>query len=144
MTLNASYDPGNILARIVRGELPSVKVHEDETVIAIMDIFPQSRGHVLVVPKQSTATNLLEEDPAILQSLIVQLQRLSRAVVNALRPDGVRIAQFNGGPAGQSIFHLHFHIIPVYEGEKIAPHAGGKADQAELESIAAKIRSALS
>lgn len=143
MSLDMTYDPGNILARIVRGELPSVKVFEDGDVIALMDLFPQSRGHLLVIPKASSAVNLLDEYTPALQTLIVHVQRIARAVVKALEPDGVRIAQFNGAPAGQTIFHLHFHIIPVYAGAGLAPHAGGKAEPAELEAIAAKIRAAL-
>lgn len=144
MSLEAAYDASNIFARIVRGELPAVKVFEDDLAIAFMDIFPQSRGHTLVIPKKSTAANLLDEDPSTLQALIVRVQRIAHAVAKALKPAGVRIAQFNGAPAGQTVFHLHFHIIPVYEGAKLAPHAGGKSDPAELEAIAAEIRAALS
>lgn len=144
MSLEASYDSTNIFARIVRGDLPAVKVFEDDIAFAFMDIFPQSRGHLLVIPKRSIAVNLLDEDPATLEALIVRVQRIARAVVRSLDPDGVRIAQFNGAPAGQTVFHLHFHVIPIYEGTKLAPHAGGKADMAELEEIAARIRKALS
>ncbi|MFN3959961.1 MAG: HIT family protein [Parvularculaceae bacterium] len=143
MSLDAVYDPGNIFAKIVRAELPAVKVFEDDAALAFMDIFPQSRGHTLVIPKTTNAPNLLVEDPQALAALIVRVQRVARAVAKALGPDGVRIAQFNGAPAGQTVFHLHFHIIPVYEGTRMAPHAGGKADPAELESLAAKIRAAL-
>jgi histidine triad (HIT) family protein len=143
MSLSAAYDQANIFARILRGELPATKVFEDDVVLAFMDIFPQSRGHLLVIPKGSTAVNLLDEEPSVLQALIVRVQRIARAAVKALEPDGVRIAQFNGAPAGQTVFHLHFHVIPVYEGSKLAPHAGGKADAADLEALAAKIRSAL-
>ena len=143
MSLNITYDPNNILAKIVRGELPAVKVFENVEIVALMDIFPQSRGHMLVVPKRSTAVNLLEEQPSPLQALIVEAQRIARAAVKALKPDGVRIAQFNGAPAGQTIFHPHFHIIPVYEGETLARHGGGKAETSELEATAAQIRAAL-
>jgi histidine triad (HIT) family protein len=142
MSLEAAYDAENIFARIVRGELPAVKVYEDETALAFMDLFPQSRGHTLVIPKSTTATNLLTEDSDALQALIVRVQRVAKAVVVALKPDGVRIAQFNGAAAGQTIFHLHFHIIPTYDGAKMAPHKGGKADLAELEALAAEIRKA--
>lgn len=143
MSLDAEYDPGNIFAKIVRGELPAVKVFEDDFTLAFMDIFPQSRGHLLVIPKSTSAPNLLSEDAGTLETLIIRVQRLARAMVQALDPDGVRIAQFNGAPAGQTVFHLHFHIIPVYEGTPIAPHAAGKSDPAELEEIAARIRAAL-
>ncbi len=143
MSLEAGYDQANIFARILRGELPAVKVFEDDVALAFMDIFPQSRGHLLVIPKSSTAVNLLDENPSTLQELIVRVQRIARAAVKALEPDGVRVAQFNGAPAGQTVFHLHFHVIPVYDGAKLGPHAGGKADLAELEAMAAKIRAAL-
>lgn len=143
MSLEARYDTSNIFAKILRGDLPAVKIFEDDIALAFMDLFPQSRGHALVIPKGSTAVNLLDEDPSMLQALIVRVQRITRAVVKALDPDGVRIAQFNGAPAGQTVFHLHFHIIPVYEGATLAPHAGGKADPADLEALAMKIRAAL-
>jgi histidine triad (HIT) family protein len=143
MSLEARYDTSNIFAKILRGDLPAVTIFEDDIALAFMDIFPQSRGHALVIPKGSTAVNLLDEDPSMLQALIVRVQRITRAVVKALDPDGVRIAQFNGAPAGQTVFHLHFHIIPVYEGATLAPHAGGKADPADLEALAMKIRAAL-
>ena len=143
MSLEASYDASNIFAKILRGEAPAVKVFEDDVALAFMDIFPQSRGHLLVIPKGSTAVNLFDEDPSTLQALIVRVQRIARAAAKALSPDGVRIVQFNGAPAGQTVFHLHFHVIPVYEGTRLAPHAGGKADPAELEALAAKIRAAL-
>ncbi len=144
MSLDAAYDRENIFAKILRGELPAVKVFEDGEALAFMDIFPQSRGHLLVIPKRSTAVNLLDEDDAILGTLILRAQSIARAVVKALKPDGVRVAQFNGAAAGQTVFHLHFHIIPVYSGTSLAPHAGGRADPAELEALAAKIRAALS
>lgn len=143
MSLDAVYDQGNIFAKILRSEMPAVKVFEDETALAFMDIFPQSRGHLLVIPKRSAAVNLLDEDPGTLQPLIIRVQHIARAVVKALGPDGVRIAQFNGAPAGQTVFHLHFHVIPVYEGAALARHGGGKADPTELEALAAKIREAL-
>jgi histidine triad (HIT) family protein len=143
MSLDAAYDASNIFARILRGELPAVKVFEDEVALAFMDIFPQTRGHTLVIPKRSEAVNLLDADPSTLQALIVRVQRITEAVVKALGPDGVRIVQFNGSPAGQTVFHLHFHILPVFDGRGLAPHAGGKADAAELESIAARIRAEL-
>lgn len=143
MSLGAAYDHANIFAKILRGELPAVKVFEDDVALAFMDIFPQSRGHTLVIPKRSEAVNLLDEDPSTLQALIVRVQRIARAVVAATAADGFRIVQFNGAPAGQTVFHLHFHIIPMFAGVNLAPHAGGKADAADLEALAAKIRSAV-
>lgn len=140
MPLAAPYDDANIFAKIIRGELPCVRVFEDDVALAFMDVFPQSRGHTLVIPKLSKAATLFETGPGDLSALIVRVQKVARAVLHALAPGGVRIIQFNGAPAGQTVFHLHFHIIPVFEGAKLAPHAGGKADMAELEAVAAMIR----
>ncbi len=144
MALGLSYDEGNIFAKIIREELPAIKVFEDEVALAFMDIFPQTEGHTLVIPKKPGATNLFDADAADLGRLIERVQRVARGVVAALAPDGVRIAQFNGASAGQTVFHLHFHIIPVYEGAVIRRHAAGeKADMIELEAIAARIRAKL-
>lgn len=137
-----AYDPSNIFARIIKGEIPAHRVYEDADVLAMMDIFPQSRGHLLVVPK-APSRNLLDADPAVLAKTLPQVQRLARAVQKALSPDGIRIAQFNEAPAGQSVFHLHFHVIPVYEGVALGTHGGGKADDAELAALAKAIAGAL-
>ncbi|HHY51287.1 MAG TPA: HIT family protein [Alphaproteobacteria bacterium] len=138
------YDPSNIFARMLRGEIPAHKVFEDDKVLATMDIFPQSRGHLLVIPK-APSRNLLDADPAVLSEVIPYVQRLARALRNALRPDGIRLVQFNEAPAGQSVFHLHFHLIPVYEGTPLGRHAdaGGRADDAELANLARQIAAAL-
>jgi histidine triad (HIT) family protein len=137
------YDPANLFAKMIRGEIPATKVFEDDTVLAIMDIFPQSRGHVLVIPKAGSR-NLLDADPAALSAAIPYVQRVVQAVQKALKPDGIRLAQFNEAPAGQSVFHLHFHIIPVYEGMEMGRHAGGgRADDAELAELAKAIAAAL-
>lgn len=138
----SAYDPNNIFGKILRGEIPSHTVFEDDTVLAMMDIFPQSKGHLLVIPKVPSR-NLLDADPAVLASVIPHVQRLARAVQKALQPDGIRIAQFNEAPAGQSVFHLHFHIIPIYEGVALGAHGGGKADDAELARQAQAIAAAL-
>ncbi|MFN0025126.1 MAG: HIT family protein [Parvularculaceae bacterium] len=143
MPLAAPYDDTNVFAQIIRGELPCVKVFEDDVALAFMDVFPQSRGHTLVIPKHARAAMLFDIDPDALAALIVRVQNVARAVLQALEPGGVKIVQFNGALAGQTVFHLHFHIIPVFEGENLAPHAGGKADAAELEAVAAMIRKAL-
>jgi histidine triad (HIT) family protein len=137
-----SYDPSNIFGKILRGEIPAHKVYEDEQALVMMDIFPQSRGHVLVIPKASSR-NLLDADPAVLSSLMPLVQRVARAAKAATRADGVRIAQFNEAPAGQSVFHLHFHVIPMYEGVALGTHGGGKADDAELVELAKAIGAAL-
>lgn len=143
MALGTNYDPDNIFAKIIRGDLPAIKVFEDDVALAFMDIFPQSTGHTLVIPKKPGATNILDADAGDLCALIARVQYVAKGVVEALRPDGVRLMQFNGAPAGQTVFHLHFHILPIFEGAAIARHAGEKADIAELEKLAAKIRATL-
>jgi histidine triad (HIT) family protein len=137
-----SYDPSNIFAKILRGEIPAHKVYEDDVALVMMDIFPQSRGHVLVVPK-TASRNLLDADPAALSAAIPLVQKVAKAVKQATRADGIRVAQFNEATAGQTVFHLHFHIIPVYEGVEIVAHGGGKADDAELAALAKDIAAAL-
>jgi histidine triad (HIT) family protein len=137
-----AYDPGNIFAKIIKGEIPSHKVYEDADVFVMMDIFPQSKGHLLVIPK-APSRNLLDANAEVLGRAIAQVQHLARAVMAALEPDGIRIAQFNEAPAGQTVFHLHFHIIPVYEGVELGRHGGGKADDAELAAQAKAIAAAL-
>ena len=137
-----AYEPGNIFAKIIRGEIPAHKVYEDADVLAMMDIFPQSKGHLLVIPK-APSRNLLDANAEVLGRAIAQVQRLARATMAALEPDGIRIAQFNEAPAGQTVFHLHFHIIPVYEGTELGRHGGGKADDTELAAQAKAIAAAL-
>jgi len=143
MSLDAAYDASNILAKIARGEAPSTKIYEDADTLAIMDIFPQSEGHALVFHKRAAAATILDMDPEALSAVALSAQKTARAIVKALAPDGVRIAQFNGAPAGQTVFHLHVHVIPAYEGRPLRAHAAGvRADQAALEALAAKIRAA--
>jgi histidine triad (HIT) family protein len=140
MSLDGTYDEGNIFAKILRGEMPSARVFEDEHVYAFMDVFPQGRGHTLVIPKHSRARNLLEEEPQVLSNLILGVQRVTRAVRAALNPDGITVMQFNGAPSGQTIYHLHFHIIPRWDGVPLGRHAGGgMADMDELKALAEQI-----
>jgi histidine triad (HIT) family protein len=142
MSLDGTYDDANIFAKIVRGEIPSAKVFEDDDVLAFMDAFPQSKGHCLVISKTSKARNLLEVEADVLVKVMAAVQRLTRAARKALNPDGVVVTQFNGAPAGQTIFHLHVHVIPRFEGEALGRHGGGMADPAELQALAAQIRAA--
>lgn len=143
MSLNGQYDDENIFAKMIAGEIPAVKVHEDEHVLAIMDIFPQSPGHTLVIPKEK-ARNLLELSDEAAAAAITRVKKIARAVADGLEPDGVVVTQFNGAPAGQSIFHIHFHIIPRWEDKPLGQHgSGGKADTGELEAQAERIRAAL-
>jgi histidine triad (HIT) family protein len=140
MSLDGVYDDTNIFAKILRGEAPCTRVFEDDDVLAFMDVFPQARGHTLVISKTSQARNLLEIEPEPLQALILGVQRVTRAVRAALNPDGVVVTQFNGSPAGQTVFHLHFHIIPRWTDTPLRPHGqGGMADPAELAALAKDI-----
>ena len=140
MSLQGDYDPDNIFAKILRGEVPSARAFEDDHVLAFMDVFPQSRGHTLVIAKHSQARNLLDVEPEPLGHVILGVQRVTRAVNAALKPDGIVVTQFNGAPAGQTIFHLHFHIIPRWNGVALRPHGqGGMADAAELQALARAI-----
>ena len=144
MSLDGVYDPANVFARVLRGELPAHKVYESADALAFMDLFPQSPGHVLVIPKGVEARNLLDLDPAALPSLMLAVQTVAKAVRKALNPDGVIVTQFNGAPAGQTVFHLHFHIIPRYEAMPLKGHGqSGMADAGELAAMAARIASAI-
>ena len=142
MSLDGNYDPENIFAKILRGEMPCVKVYEAEHVISFMDIFPQAPGHTLVVPREPVR-NALEMSDGALQATIVRVKRIARAVKTALAPDGIVITQFNGAPAGQTIFHVHFHIIPRQEGVALGAHGGGQADMDVLKDQAARIAAAI-
>ncbi len=144
MSLRGDYDPDNIFAKILRGEAPCCKVYEDAHVLACMDLFPQAPGHVLVIPKQA-GRNLLDTDDAVLAKAITRVKKVALGVEKAFSPDGLILTQFNGAPAGQSVFHLHFHIIPRFEGQPFDRHGRGKpADKqvlhAQAERIAAAIR----
>jgi len=144
MTLKAPYDPDNIFARILRGEIPAVKVWEDDHVLAFMDVFPQSEGHVLVISKTSTARTLLEIEPDALARLAAATQRIARAVEKALTPDGFQIMQFNGEAGGQTVFHLHFHVIPRWSDRPMKGHGHAPmADAEALRALADRIAAAL-
>lgn len=137
-----AYDPSNIFARILRGEIPAHKVHEDAFTLAFMDVMPQSDGHTLVIPKYA-AENLFDLPPESLAATILATQRVARAVKKAFDAPGLMIAQLNGRGAGQSVFHIHFHIVPRYEGIDLRFHAREMADPTVLAQHAAKIRAAL-
>ncbi len=139
MSLNGAYDPDNIFAKIIRGELPCYKLYEDDEVLAFLDVFPQSLGHTLVIPKQAAARNILEIDADSLCQVMRVVQQLSQVLVAELQPAGVQVMQFNGAPAGQTVFHLHMHIVPRYTGQSLGVHASSKADPAELEQLQARL-----
>ncbi|MEN0105884.1 MAG: HIT family protein [Pseudomonas sp.] len=135
MSLHGDYDSQNIFAQIIRGEAPCFTLYEDDDVLAFLDVFPQSFGHSLVIPKRSAARNILEVDSEALAKVMAVVQKLARVIVEELEPAGVQIAQFNGAPAGQTVFHIHMHIVPRYAGEGLGVHATQKADPAELKQL---------
>ena len=137
-----AYDRNNVFARILRGEIPSHRVYEDDLTLAFMDVMPQADGHTLVIPK-AEAENLFELAPEALAATILTTQRVARAVQKAFDAQGILIAQLNGRAAGQSVFHLHFHVVPRREGFDLRLHARDMADPAVLAAHAARIRAAL-
>jgi histidine triad (HIT) family protein len=140
MSLLGDYDDGNIFAKVIRGEAPAAKVYEDADILAFMDLFPQGRGHTLVISKTARARNLMDVEPEALATLMKGVQKVAKAIQTALQPDGILLTQFNGAPAGQTVFHLHVHLIPRWEGVPLAGHGGaGMADPAELAAVAKEI-----
>jgi histidine triad (HIT) family protein len=137
-----AYDPNNVFAKILRGEIPSQKVHEDGKTLAFMDVMPQAKGHTLIVPKNASR-NLFDIAQEDLCAVMGQAQRIARALKEAFAADGVLIMQFNEAAAGQTVFHFHVHIIPRHEGVPLTQHARQMADPAELAEHAKMIRSAL-
>ncbi len=137
-----AYDPNNIFAKILKGDIPSVKLYEDDDTLAFMDVMPQATGHLLVIPK-TASRNILDADPQVLARTIPIVQKLAIAAKEAFDADGVSVAQFNELAAGQTIFHLHFHIIPRHEGVPLKPHSGRMDDIEVLKANAEKIKAAL-
>lgn len=142
MHLTKPYDENNIFAKILRYEAPAIRVYEDDMTLAFMDIMPQLPGHVLVIPK-APAANLLTLDPEYARAMMLTTQKVASAVQQALDAPGFMIAQLNGAEAGQTVFHIHMHILPRRDGLEFKLHARVLADMDELEAIACKIRAAL-
>ncbi|KUO68996.1 MAG: HIT family hydrolase [Alphaproteobacteria bacterium BRH_c36] len=140
--MTATYENDNIFAKILRGEIPCHMVYEDDDAIAFMDVMPQSAGHVLVLPK-AASRNLLDADPAVLAKLAPLLQRMAAAAKAAFDADGISLMQFNEGAGGQTVFHLHFHVIPRYEGVPLNAHGRGMEDPEVLAANAEKLRAVL-
>ena len=138
----ASYDPSNIFAKILRGEIPSHRVYEDDAVVAFMDVMPQGPGHTLVVPK-APSRNLLDTDPSTLGPLFTVAKQVALAVKKAFGADGVTVLQFNEPASGQTVYHLHVHVIPRFEGIALKPHTGQMEKPEVLAENAAKIRAVL-
>ena len=137
-----TYDPNNIFAKILRGEIPSHKIYEDEHTLAFMDVMPHVDGHCLVIPKVGSR-NLLDAELSTLTPLMATVQKVARAAKAAFKADGVQIRQYNEPAAGQTVFHLHFHIMPLNEGQAMRAHAGKMADQGLLAKHAEMIKKAL-
>ena len=137
-----SYDPQNPFARILRDELPSIRIYEDDHTVALMDIMPQAEGHVLILPKEAAAElfDLSEESAA---ACIRTTRKVAIAVKAVLNPPGVLVAQFNGPAAGQTVPHVHFHVIPRREGEALKIHAAERADLDALRALAERIKTEL-
>ncbi|ACS42345.1 MAG: HIT family protein [Methylobacteriaceae bacterium] len=136
------YDPDNIFGKILRGEIPAHKVYEDEHSLAFMDVMPQGEGHTLVIPK-APSRGLLDAEPQTLAAVIGTVQRVGRAVKAAFKADGLTLFQYNEPAGGQTVFHLHFHLVPRHDGVPLKRHEGGMADHAVLAEHAARIRAAL-
>lgn len=137
-----NYDPNNIFAKILRGELPAHKVYEDDKAFAFLDIMPRAPGHTLVIPK-SHARTFLDIAPDDLAHLIKVTQRIARAAVTVFSADGLTIQQFNEPAGGQVVFHLHIHVIPRKNGVPLKPPASVKEDPAVLSDQALRLAAAL-
>jgi histidine triad (HIT) family protein len=139
---DARYDPDNIFAKILRGEIPCHRVYEDAQTLAFMDVMPQGEGHTLVIPK-APARGLLDAEPESLAALMASVQHVARGVKAAFQADGLTVFQFNEPAGGQTVFHLHVHVIPRREGVPLKRHEGGMADNTILAEHASRIRAAL-
>jgi histidine triad (HIT) family protein len=137
-----TYDPNNIFAKILRGEIPCHKIYEDDHTLAFMDVMPQVEGHCLVVPKQPSR-GLLDADPAVLAHVVATVQKVAAAAVKATGADGFQIRQYNEPAGGQTVFHLHFHILPMKEGSVLKPHLGQIADNLTLQQLAKAMQNEL-
>jgi histidine triad (HIT) family protein len=137
-----TYDSNNVFAKILRGEIPCVKLYEDDKTLSFMDVMPQADGHALVIPKEA-AENILDLSGEGAAALMATTQKIAKAVKKGLNAPGIMLAMLNGAPAGQSVFHVHFHVIPRARGIDLGLHARAMADPKSLEPIAAKIRAAL-
>ena len=137
-----TYDANNIFAKILNGEIPCHKIYEDAHTFAFMDVMPQVDGHCLVIPKTGSR-NLLDADAETLADLMVTVQKVAIAAKAAFNADGVQIRQYNEQAAGQTVFHLHFHVLPMNEGQSLRPHSGKMADHGLLARQAEMIRQKL-
>jgi histidine triad (HIT) family protein len=137
-----AYDTNNIFAKILRGDVPSVKVYEDDETLAFMDVMPQADGHTLVIPKEP-AENIFELSAEGAAAMVKTTQKVAKAVQKGLDAPGIMIFQLNGKAAGQSVFHVHFHVVPRSKGIDLKLHARGMEPPEKLKAIAEKIKAAL-
>lgn len=138
----SDYDPGNIFAKMLRGEIPYYKVFENDHTLAFMDIMPRSKGHSLVIPK-SPVRNVFDARPSDLAHVYETAQMVAKASMIAFDADGMTIQQFSEPAGGQVVFHLHMHVIPRFEGESLRPHTGEMADHAILAEQAGRLANAI-
>ena len=137
-----AYDQSNIFAKILRGEIPCVKIYEDEAALAFMDIMPRADGHALVIPKVP-ARGILDMPPERLGPYMQAVQKVAAAVKTGMKAEGLTLQQFNESAGGQVVFHLHFHVLPRWDGVALRPHTGKMAPAESLEGFAGRIRAAL-
>ena len=137
-----AYDSNNIFAKILRGEVPSVKVYENGKTLAFMDVMPQADGHTLVIPKEP-AENIFELSPEGAAAMMETTQKVAKAVKKGMDAPGIMIFQLNGKAAGQSVAHVHFHIVPRSKGVDLKLHARGMENPDTLKGFAEKIKAAL-
>ncbi len=137
-----AYDPNNVFAKILRGEMPAQKVYETDKVLAFMDIMPRADGHVLVIPK-AAARNILDIHPDDLAELARATQFVAKGVLKAMGADGLTIQQFNESAGGQVVFHIHVHVLPRWSGVALRPHTGAMESPDVLAKHAATIRAAI-
>ena len=140
--MSADYDPDNIFAKILRGDMPSHTIYEDDATLAFMDIMPRGDGHALVIPKAGFR-NLLDADPDALSAVHRTAKKVARAQMAAFGADGITVQQFNEAAGGQVVFHYHVHVIPRFDGVALRPHTGDMEDGDVLKANAAKLRDAL-
>ena len=137
-----AYDPNNPFAKILRGEFPCYKVHEDDHTLAFLDIMPRCPGHTLVIPK-APVRNILDVSPEDLAQVARAAQKISRAAMTAFSAEGITLQQFSEAAGGQVVFHLHVHVMPRHPGVALLPPASRKEDSKVLEENAAKLMTAL-
>jgi len=138
----ADYDPDNIFAKILRGEMPCHEVYQDDTTLAFLDIMPRVDGHTLVIPR-APSRNILDIAPADMAAVMETVQKIARAQMKAFAADGITVQQFSETAGGQLVFHTHVHVLPRHDGVRLNPPGGPMADQAVLAGHAQKIKAAL-